>query len=110
MAITNVALQDKIGGAPGDPVFTDVVTLSLDASYPAGGYVGFTASVEGQIGLGKTILEVNQNNVPGSPAVYVAYDRTLDALVCYVWATGVEVAGGVNLSGVVGLELVIRSK
>ena len=57
MAITNETLAASFGGAPGQPTFVDIVTLDLDASYPAGGYPEFYAiTLAPIIGEGKTIL------------------------------------------------------
>ena len=108
MAITNVALTDHIGYAPGQPTFVDVVTLDLDATYPAGGYPNFTATVEAIIGKGKQILHVGFNNTPGTTKVYPLYDIANDKLVMNDWAGAENVV--VDLSGCVGLELVIFSK
>ena len=50
MAISNVAAVAQSGGAPGDPKYTNLVTLDLDDSYTTGGYADFTASVQSIIG------------------------------------------------------------
>lgn len=109
MAITNVAIASQSGGAPGNPEYTDIVTLDLDNSYPAGGYPDFNASVKDAIGPDRTIMHVAQNNYPGTTKVEAKYDRANDKLVCFDGAFA-EIAGAVDLSGVVGLELVITSK
>ena len=101
MAILNVALAAATGGAPGNPQYIDIVTLDLSAGYTAGGWADFSVSVQDAIGKGKTIQTVVQNNIPGTPKVLVKYDRTTEALI--------EVAPAGDLSGVVGLELVIIS-
>lgn len=114
MAITNAALAVASGGAPGQPQYDDIVTLDLDASYPnpgpTGGYADFYATTLAPIiGKGKTVIAVRQNNSVGTTPVHVGYDRANDKLLCYDWA-GAEIANGVDLSGVVGLELVITSR
>jgi hypothetical protein len=111
MSITNVALGSQAGQAPGSPVYKDIVTLDLDASYPQYGYPDFNATVAGVIGAGKTILSVEQNNFPGN--VIAKYDRTNDKLVIFEVAAGPtisEVGNGVSLATITGLELVITSK
>ena len=92
MAILNVALAAATGGAPGNPQYIDIVTLDLSAGYTAGGWADFSVSVQDAIGKGKTIQT----------------DRTTDKLVCVTEAL-IEVAPAGDLSGVVGLELVIIS-
>ena len=109
MAITNVAIASQSGGAPGNPEYTDIVTLNLDNSYVTGGYANFNASVAPVIGPNRTIMGVTQNNYPGTTKCEAKYDRTNDKLVCYD-AAFAEIANGVDLISVVGLELVITSK
>lgn len=117
MAITNATYKDHAGAAPGNPQPCVLLTLDLDASYPLtadDGYAAFKAVVLAATGLtdavGKdlTILHVAQNNYP--MAVIAKYDRTLDVLKCYDAATGIEYVDGSDLSGAVGLELVIFYK
>jgi hypothetical protein len=113
MAITNATFKTKMGQAPGDPMPALVMTCDLDASYVTGGYANFKATVlaacKAEVGTDISILHVAQNNVPGTPAVVVKYDRTNDKLVCYDWA-GAQVANATDLSGIDQIELVIFYK
>lgn len=105
MAVTNVDLQIAAGGAPGQPMFVDLVQLDLDASYPAatGGYP-IDDLLAAQVGTGRTFIGiVCQNNIPGV-AIWCAYDQVNGKLQCYDWA-GAEIANGTNLAAVVNLEL-----
>ena len=100
MAISNVAAVAQSGGAPGDPKYTNLVTLDLDDSYTTGGYADFTASVQSIIGAGRAIVGVVQQNIPaGTVKVLTGYDYANDKLLCYVASTGV----------VTGLALMIHS-
>ncbi len=116
MAITNAAYADHAGAAPGNPQPSVVITLDLDASYPLtadDGYADFKATVlaatdlAAAVGKDMTILSVQQNNFP--TAVLAKYDRALDVLKCYNEAL-VEYANASDLSGCVGLELVVFYK
>lgn len=109
MALTLLASQAKAGFAPGDPMYIDVITLSLDNSYPTGGYA-FDALFASSIAKGRTILGVTQNNEPGSVKIHPRYVRSTGKLMAIVQSTGAEVAAAVDLSSVVGLELVVLSK
>lgn len=108
MALGNVSSVDRVGFAPGEPTYCDVVELDLDTSYPATpGYTDFASAVEAYIGKGKTIVAVAQLNQPA--AFICRYDGT--ALRVYTEAL-VEVADTVDLvaAGMVGVQLLVVSK
>ena len=110
MAISAVALADSIGYNPGDPVFHYLVTLSLDASYPTGGYAGFNATLLTAIGKGKTIQVVDQQNFPGTVKHIMKYNNATDKLQAFVYTTGVEAANTTDLSSMTGLKLLVIAK
>lgn len=108
MAITNVSSKDRVGFAPGAPVFLDVVELDLDDSYPnPAGYANFSDTIESVIGKGRTILGVFQVN---QPAAWICrYNPATDALHVYTEALA-EAANGANLATMADVQLLVVSK
>lgn len=90
MSIANISLVDSIGGAPGDPVFADLVELDLDNAYPAGGYTTLATVLQDAIGKGKTILSVEQQNSPGTVKIKTKYDYDAGSLMAYLAERQVE--------------------
>ena len=121
MAITNVAASVLTGQAPGDPVYMDLVTLDLDATYPAGGY-DFSAGaaarllLDAQIGAGRTIVDVKATTNHAAPStaantLLFQWDPANDKLMVLLNTTAAEVAAGdADLSGVTDLGLLFISK
>jgi len=107
MALTIGNRADGAGLAPGNPVFIDIVPITFDVSYTTGGLAVGTL-LEDEIGKGRTILAMWQNNVVGTTKVFARYDRTADKIVAYDWA-GSEISNATDLLDVV-LEMVILSK
>jgi len=118
MTLANISAVAAAGNAPGDPVYTQVVELDLDASYPANGY----PMVEGTdadrtalnvvIGKGKTVLAVVQQtqHAIAAKGITVTWDFANTKLRVWDAATGLEIAGAVDLSSVTDLQLLVFMK
>ena len=106
MAITNTTLVETTGGAPGQKLYVDAITLDLDANPPSGGYAGFEAIVQAVIGSGRTLVGIVQNNNPGTTKARHRYDRANDKLLCLAW-DGTEITS--TLAANTGLELICLS-
>jgi hypothetical protein len=88
------------------PLFVDRVTLVGDALYPTAGTVGFAAALKALRGDSREIVSVVDEGVATNS---IQYDKTNDKLLCYVRATGLQVANNVDLSGTT-FKLVVTSK
>jgi hypothetical protein len=116
MTIANASLVAAAGNAPGDPLYAQVAELDLDNSYPANGYdfaVGTAnrTALDAVIGAGKTIVGVAQQtqHAISAKGITVTWDFANTKLRVWDAATGAEIAGAVNLSTVVNLQLLILS-
>jgi hypothetical protein len=86
MTIANMALAGNQGmHSSSRPQFTYRVNFDLTASYVAGGYADFAASVAEAIGAGKTIIDIRQSNECGG--YWLIYDRVNDKLMVYRFPT-----------------------
>lgn len=110
MTITNPTAVRSAGGAPGDPLYHDLIAVDLDASYPTGGYLTFSTTVQGIIGKGRTVLGIKQVNFPGATKHFAEYDEANDKLKMLIYTTAIEAAGSADLSDHVGVKLLITSK
>ncbi len=121
MATSNHAALQTDGNAPGDPSWVDLISLDLDASYPAGGYdfaVGTAerTALDAVIGKGKTIYAAMAQTVHAAPSTAAStldfvWDAANDTLMAFISTTGVEAAAGdADMSGVTGLVLVLFSR
>lgn len=93
------------------PMFFYKVPVTLDASYPTGGYTSFSSSLAAKIGLGKSIVAI----LPaGNCGGYVpSWDATNDTLQIYWGAAGqganTEVTNATDLSAVTVQLLVLAA-
>jgi len=113
MALANVAVYQKAGGDPGNPLFAYDVTLDFDADYRTGGYTNFhtTLAAVASIGAGKTILAVVGVDTKG---YQVAYNSATHALLVYTGDYNpaadsplVECDDHENLGAVTGVRLLV---
>jgi len=79
------------------PQFTYIVSFDL-ATYPAGGYVGFSGLFSAIVGENMTLISAKQISACGGYKLW--WDPVTDTLDCYVGAAGAgvdtEVAGGTD--------------
>lgn len=95
MALGTITVVSK--GASVGPIFHDYITVVGEASYTTGGAPGFQTALRAKFGDKREVMSVNDD----ATGTYRAeYDKANDKLMVFVRATGVEVAGAVNLSGV----------
>lgn len=108
-AIGLIVSVSKVGAAPSEATFTDLVTVKGDSAYPSGGTVGFKAAfIEalGVRGLGRTIVGVVGQSQPDTLSE-LEYDFTNDKLFARVRTTGVE--SGVSDQSSVTYRLLVLS-
>jgi len=82
------------------------IKISLDSSYPAGGYASFvTTTVKGLLGSKITVVDIQQAGpVNISTTFYdLVYDRANDKLM--VLTAGAQASG--DLSAIVDVELIV---
>lgn len=78
------------------PVFTDRLTVVGDSSYPTGGTAGLAAALKALRKDQRDIVSVVDEGVATNK---IEYDKANDKLLCYVRATGAQVANATDLSG-----------
>ena len=80
MAIGEITLTKKGGGAASAPLFAERMSFAGDANYPGGGTTGFKALVEAKVGGARNVLAVIGQNCGGYS---VAYDYATDKLMVF---------------------------
>ena len=109
MAATVGAPSVSLGCDPNSPVFHDLVEITGDADYLAGGYA-VDALIKAKIGAGRTILNVK----PLLPSITIAvvgaliagYNKATGSVLLYDW-TGVETSDHDDCSTYVNIFEVI---
>lgn len=106
MALGTLTLVSAAVRGPSDPVFTDVVTVVGDNSYPTGGSTGMLAKIRAAMKDQREILTVIDAAAPGGRRC--AYDQANEKLMVF-GTTGAEIAATTDLSAVT-FRLVVLSK
>ena len=100
MALGTAAATQAGGRSPSQPLTHDRLTFLGDDAYTVGGTLLFEAYVQTALNRTVELLSCTGYGGDGTDLThYAEYDAAADALKCYVIATGVEIAGAVDLSG-----------